>query len=177
MIVFLKFDRAPQIENLISTFEKLSKKVSLLPDNELKDEILMLTKNAKTEAFRLIRQTDISTHLIPDRVRTGAAVNDLIHTIGGALLEQRLEKVRNSPVFSLMIDESTDKSMMETLTMNFICIVDGMKKSFFIDIIHILGTTAKAIFGAIKSFFAMYHLDWSKLYGFGSNGASNMRGG
>ena len=59
MIVFLKFDRAPQIENLISTFEKLSKKVSLLPDNELKDEILMLTKNAKIEAFRLIRQTDI----------------------------------------------------------------------------------------------------------------------
>ena len=164
------------VSDLISTFDNLMTKLQELEDSPLKSELIGLASKAKEQALRAIQRALPDPHQVASRVTTGSEVNKIVGLIGTALLDLRLSNVKESPAISLLIDESTDNAKYEQLVMNILYVADGVKRSVFIGLVHLIGTTAQQIFDSIVSFFTTYGLDFGRLYGFGSDGAANMRG-
>ena len=61
------------------------------------------------------------TAKVPTRVTNGVEVNKLLSVISNEILQNLLARIKKSLTFSIIIDESTDNSMIEQLTVNCVC--------------------------------------------------------
>ncbi|KAC9592598.1 hypothetical protein E3N88_45589 [Mikania micrantha] len=80
-------------------------------------------------------------------------------------------------VFALLIDESSDVSKKEQMTI-VLRYVDahGLVKERFVGFVHVMEASSSALKFAIDTFFSKYGLSFRKLRGQGYDGANNMRG-
>ncbi|XP_050139329.1 uncharacterized protein LOC126615543 [Malus sylvestris] len=82
----------------------------------------------------------------------------------------------NDSLFSILVDESRDKSSKEQMAI-VLCFVDkGHVIERFVGIEHVADTKASSLKLAIDDFFSRHGLSISKLCGQGYDGASNMQG-
>ena len=84
--------------------------------------------------------------------------------------------MRGSSAFSIMVDESTDVSMLKQLVLCGRAVVGGKLVTRFLKIVDINDGKARTIVDAITTYLESAELDISKLSSFGSDGASVMTG-
>ena len=89
-----------------------------------------------------------------------------------------IRKIKSSPFYSIMLDETTDFSKSEQLAIyiSFLDVQDNKIKSVFFKIASIPDQFGSTIYKTSKSFLAKQNLDLKKLIGFTSDNASNMVG-
>ena len=91
----------------------------------------------------------------------------------------QVEEVRNSPCYSLLLDESTDRALKSHLIMYFSYLHKGglgQPKSLFLSLSAICDGIAQSIYDAWTNTCTMYRLQSSKLVGLAIDGAASMLG-
>ncbi|CAN6712516.1 unnamed protein product [Malus baccata var. baccata] len=82
----------------------------------------------------------------------------------------------NDSLFSILVDESRDKSSKEQMAIVLRFVDKGHVIERFVGIEHVADTKASSLKLAIDDFFSRHGLSISKLHGQGYDGASNMQG-
>ena len=93
--------------------------------------------------------------------------------------EKLKEEICSSPFYSILVDESTDKTMEQHLIVYITYLMDGGRGSCmtkFIQLLKIKNSTAQSMYEALSGLLSEMKLSKHKMVGFGSDGASSMRG-
>ena len=92
-----------------------------------------------------------------------------------AVDEEIFEDMKASTYYSVMLDESTDRTTEKNL--NIIRTLHKIKYVCrFLSVLELSGGTTVAIFTAVKTLFDIYDLDFSKCISISTDGASEMTG-
>lgn len=116
-----------------------------------------------------------------DYATYGNAVSgrEFVTAISQHIESKQVEEVRSSPCFSLLLDESIDRSLESHLIV-YLSYIDkgglGQPKSLFLSLSAICNGTAQSIYDAWMSTCALYRLESSKLVGLATDGAAAMLG-
>jgi len=89
------------------------------------------------------------------------------------------DEIFQSPYYSLLVDESTDRTMVQHLIIYITYLTNegrGPCATKFIQLLQIRDGTSQSMYDAVTSLLADMNLSMTKLVGFGSDGASSMRG-
>ncbi|KAB0793694.1 hypothetical protein PPYR_13314 [Photinus pyralis] len=121
-----------------------------------------------------------SDSAIAKKIKCGPTkIKSIITNVTGETHRQNLIALMNSNKFSLIADESTDRSCTKNL-----CLVARINcnnnnvKDYFLALIPIHDATGAALFEHIIQFFNKYGIDFKQnCIGFASDGANNMMGG
>ena len=104
-------------------------------------------------------------------------VQELVGILAQQIEHAQLQVLSNSRFYGLMIDESTDISVLKQLVLHGRYVSEaGQPCSTLLRIVDLVDGTAERIEEAIKAYLAEKGLSFSKLMGFGSDGASVMTG-
>ena len=106
------------------------------------------------------------------------ACANLIWCISVRLQKKILCRIRNSPFYGIMIDESTDISVTRHLVVFASIVEEGLPVTLFLGLLQIPGSKkdATVIFDTLISHLRTWELDLCKFVAFGSDGASTMVG-
>jgi hypothetical protein len=102
--------------------------------------------------------------------------NDIITTTGNIIRNKIIERVRNAKFFSVLVDETTDLSKQEQMTMCLRYVTDNHLCEDFIDFISVSDMTGVGLANTILSRLKQFQLDLTYLVGQGYDGASAMSG-
>ena len=89
------------------------------------------------------------------------------------------DDIFNSPFYSISVDESTDRTMVQHLIIYITYLTNegrGQCDTKFIHLLQIRDGTSQSMYDAVTYLLAEMDLSLIKLVGFGSDGASSMRG-
>ena len=104
---------------------------------------------------------------------------EFVIAIAQHIESNHVEEVRNSPCYSLLLDESTDRALESHLIV-YLSYLDkgglGQPKSLFLSLSAICDGTAQSIYDAWTNTCTMYRLQSSKLVGLATDGAVAMLG-
>ena len=92
------------------------------------------------------------------------------------LKQQLILDVSKSPYFSLMLDESDDVALKKQLCICIRYLFNSVPRTSFLTFVELPNGEAQTIFDAVQNEFKESTLDWSRLVGFASDGASAMVG-
>ena len=101
---------------------------------------------------------------------------EFLGVINSLVEEEVLQSVKASSFYSLMVDESTDVSILKQLVLYGRCVVNGAVKTRFLKIIDLADGKALTIVDSITKYLASVDLNIDKMSSFGSDGASVMTG-
>jgi hypothetical protein len=106
------------------------------------------------------------------------ACRDLIFCISTVMQQKIVCRIRNSPFFGIMVDESTDISVTGHLVMFATITKKGLPIIVFLGLLQLDGgkKNAASIFYCVISQLKLWDLDLYKLVAFGSDGASSIVG-
>jgi hypothetical protein len=103
--------------------------------------------------------------------------NELLSLMANDILRQVLADIKSSPYFSIMVDETTDISTKEQVS---ICVrmlkSDMQPTELFLGLYEVSSTTGKVLVNVITDALLRFDLLFSKLRGQCYDGASNMAG-
>lgn len=108
--------------------------------------------------------------------------NDVIHSVGEEIQSIILERIKNAKFFSILVDETTDSSRKEQMT---ICIryVDSkiedntfLIREDFLSFVEVKSMTGVALKESLENQLTKMNLDLSDCRGQGYDGGSNMAG-
>ena len=95
------------------------------------------------------------------------AVAELQDFLSKVVDDELISDLRQSEFFSIMLDESTDRSTEKTQ--------QGKSGPRFLSIVELLGGTAEVIFESVKAIFALYKFPFEKCISIATDGASVMK--
>ena len=101
-------------------------------------------------------------------------MQEIVLAIGEAVLEPIKEEIQSSPVFSLLINETTDVSIIKQMLIYGRYISNGETKARFLGIVELSDGRAVTITDALLQFCGK--MDFEILFALGSDGASVMLG-
>ncbi|PNW72327.1 hypothetical protein CHLRE_16g672700v5 [Chlamydomonas reinhardtii] len=109
---------------------------------------------------------------------TAEKASEMLACLSEAISEEQLKNIRASPVISMMIDESTDRTVSHNLAVyiTYVAPDDSIKTEFLQLEAMNNGATAVNIYDRLKEVFTESKIDWSKLVAFTSDGANVMVG-
>ena len=105
--------------------------------------------------------------------------NEMLEIMSHAVLRNILDDIRSSPFFAVMVDETTDKSNNEQLTMVLRwpwVTEDFVVSEEFLGLYGLSRTDAQSIANVIQDAFLRFQLSFSKLRGQCYDGCSTMAG-
>ncbi len=108
--------------------------------------------------------------------RSKQVVAEFLFCLSDCIKQKVLLTMRNSPTISILIDESTDVSILKQLVMYGRCIVDGKLECHFLNIKDIPDGRASTIEKSVLDILQESGLDITNVSSFGSDGASVMTG-
>ena len=85
--------------------------------------------------------------------------NDLLHCIAQAVLDELRNDVKNSPVYSLIADESTDVSTITQMIIFSLFIKNDRRKMSFLDLIESEGSTAVQLRNSLEGVILKHEFD------------------
>ena len=99
-----------------------------------------------------------------------------VNYMNETLFRSQLDRVKKSPFFSLMLDESTDIGNNQNLIIyvSFLEIYEPI--TMFLGLLELTSGTAQCLYNACIDFLSKHGLDIQKMICFGSHGASSMIG-
>ncbi|XP_071168230.1 zinc finger protein 862-like [Mytilus edulis] len=104
------------------------------------------------------------------------SVLDMQIALAKVVDEEIIEDMKASIYYSVMLDESTDRTTEKTLMLYVRYIKSNVSVTRFLSVLELSGGTADVIFTAVKTLFDMYDLDFSKCISISTDGASVMTG-
>ena len=105
------------------------------------------------------------------------ACADIVHCIATSIMDETLDKVRQSPWFGVTVDESTDISIHHHMIIYLSYLEDeSVPCSTFYGMVRTNDSTSKGIFDRIMHELKNANLDMKKFIAFGSDGCSTMVG-
>ncbi|KAH7284550.1 hypothetical protein KP509_34G059300 [Ceratopteris richardii] len=129
-------------------------------------------------------QRELGTPNIPASDEYGSYVNpisgkDMLFALRDYLRKTILANIRSSPFYSLLIDESTDRTMEKHIIIYALYLTNGGKgptKCSFVQLLPIENGDAESIYNAVSAFFVESGLTTEKLMAIATDGASVMIG-
>ena len=103
--------------------------------------------------------------------RNTHSASEMLHCLATVHLDTLLQHVRNSPFFSIVIDESTDVAVNKQLIMYVRYIEPAGPVTSFATILQLEEGSALAIYVAICNQLKVWNVNLGKLVGFASDGA------
>ena len=104
-------------------------------------------------------------------------MQEIVLAMGETVQESLKEEIQASPVFALLVDETTDVSILKQMIINGRYLLDGEVRSRFLGIVELPDGKAVTITDAIFQFCGKMDLDiHRRLFVLGSDGASVMLG-
>lgn len=103
---------------------------------------------------------------------------DIMFAISTILQRQILDKIRDSRFFGIMIDESTDISVLDHLVIFAIFLKGSVVTTSFLGLLWIVDgqKSSRVIFDLLIDVLKTWGLDMNKCIGFGFDGVSTMVG-
>ena len=138
-----------------------------LPHTTTFSGLLDLAINLGSEYLRVLRQ---------GRNRSEQIMSEFVQCIAKCIQETIISDMQQSDSISLMVDESTDVSVLKQLVIYGRCVVDGELKSHFLGMRDLFNGTAETIETSLLQFLQDVGLSLSNVSSFGSDGASVMTG-
>ena len=132
--------------------------------------LIALAKNLGCEYFKALNVGRNAKYTSPQ------IIADFLEIMDSQVAKSVLKDMKTSGVFSLMIDESTDVSVLKQLVLYGRTVAEGKLKTRFLKIVYIEDGRAATILEAITKFFEASELEFNNLSSFGSDGASVMTG-
>ena len=108
--------------------------------------------------------------------RSEQVISEFLCTLSDTVKEVVMTKMRDSPTFSLMIDESTDVSVLKQLVVYGRAVVDGKLESHFLGMRDLADGRAMTIERSLLEFLNDNGLEITNMSSFGSDGANVMTG-
>ncbi|MCO5565151.1 hypothetical protein L7F22_018824 [Adiantum nelumboides] len=108
--------------------------------------------------------------------RNDKACAMFVQYISESILKSQIAKIKLSPFFSLMLDESTDIGSKQNLIVYVSFLDNHEPMTMFLGLIELENSTSSCLFETCIDFLGKYELDISKMICFGSDGASTMIG-
>ena len=108
--------------------------------------------------------------------RSEQVISEFLCTLSDTVKEVVMTKMRDSPTFSLMIDESTDVSVLKQLVVYGRAVVDGKLESHFLGMRDLADGRAMTIERSLLEFWNDNGLEITNMSSFGSDGANVMTG-
>ena len=108
--------------------------------------------------------------------RSEQVISEFLCTLSDTVKEVVMTKMRDSPTFSLMIDESTDVSVLKQLVVYGRAVVDGKLESHFLGMRDLADGRAMTIERSLLEFLSDNGLEITNMSSFGSDGANVMTG-
>jgi len=103
--------------------------------------------------------------------------NEMLEMMAHRVLRQILEEIHSSPFLAVMVDETTDKSNMEQLTLVVRWISDDFEVSEeFLGLYSMSAIDAQSIVDVMKDAFLRFQMPFTKLRGQCYDGCSTMTG-
>ncbi|XP_008186645.1 E3 SUMO-protein ligase KIAA1586-like [Acyrthosiphon pisum] len=135
------------------------------------DHLVSLIKTISSDCS----DPDIINNIKCNRTKATALINNAVGSYG----QEELVKIMNNQSFSILIDESTDKSSIKTLAI-IVRLMDINKfivRDKFFSLTEIANGTAQGIYDAIKNVFEKHTIPYkTNMVGFASDGANTMFG-
>jgi len=135
------------------------------------DHLVSLIKTISSDCS----DPDIINNIKCNRTKATALINNAVGSYG----QEELVKIMNNQSFSILIDESTDKSSIKTLAI-IVILIDINKfivRDEFFSVTEIAKGTAQGIYDAIKNVFEKQTIAYrTNMVGFASDGANTMFG-
>ncbi len=133
-------------------------------------QLLKLRAQDKSKMLKWLEKSS-HKHVSPENQ------NEMLQLMANKVLRDILELVRSSPFITLMVDETTDKSNKEQLTIVMRWVSDKFEASEeFLGFHYMLSIDALSIVNAIKDIFLRFQIPFSKLRGQCYDGCSTMAG-
>ena len=133
--------------------------------------LLQLAEELGCEYFKSLRVGHNATYT------SRQVIDEFLGIMNDMIQESVLQSFRDSTYFSLMVDESTDISILKQLVLYGRAVVKGKLKSCFLKIVNLEDGKALTITNAITSYLETAGLSTDRMSSFGSDGASVMVGG
>ncbi|KAL3702535.1 hypothetical protein R1sor_020557 [Riccia sorocarpa] len=119
----------------------------------------------------------ICTSDLPRRLyRDDKSCIEFIYYMSQVIQVVVLDRVKTSPFWGLMIDESTDVSVTSHLVVFCSILEEGQIKTAFLGLLHIPHKDSSSIVQELWKYIEEWGLEPSRLVGFGSDGALTMLG-
>ena len=133
-------------------------------------QLLCLRAEDKPEIYQWIKRS-AQKHISPENQ------NELLQLMAHSVLRKILSNIQSSPFIALMVDETTDKSNKEQLTL----VIRWVDESFgvseeFLGLYNLSSITAESIVCAIKDMFLRFHIPMANIRGQCYYGCSTMAG-
>ena len=133
-------------------------------------ELLALAQSLGCDYFKALNVGRNATYTSPQ------IVAEFLEVIDGMVLEDVLHDMQESTAFSIMVDESTDVSILKQLVIYGRAVAGGKLKTRYVKIIDIDNGKAVTIVDALTSYLHSAGLHLNQMLSFGSDGASVMIG-
>ena len=108
--------------------------------------------------------------------RSEQVISEFLFSLSDTIRQEVMSKMRNSPTISLMIDESTDVSVLKQLVVYGRSVVDGKLECHFLGMRDLPDGRASTIEKSVLDFLHDNRLEIGSVSSFGSDGASVMTG-
>lgn len=135
------------------------------------DHLVSLIKTISSDCS----EPDVINNIKCNRTKATALINNAVGSYG----QEELVKNMNNQSFSILIDESTDKSSIKTLAI-IVRLMDLNKfivRDEFFSLTEITNGTAQGIYDAITNVFEKHNIAYkTNMVGFASDGANTMFG-
>lgn len=133
-------------------------------------QLLQLRAEDKPEMVQWLDRS-IRKHTAPDNQ------NEMLEIMAHCVLRKILEDIHHSPFLEVMVDETTDKSNKEQLTL----VVRWVSSDFriseeFLGLYCLSTTDAQSIVDVMKDAFLRFQIPWAKLRGQCYDGCNTMAG-
>ena len=133
-------------------------------------ELLALSRSLGCDYFKALNVGRNATYTSPQ------IVAEFLEVIDGMVLEDVLHDMQESTAFSIMVDESTDVSILKQLVIYGRAVAGGKLKTRYLKIIDIDDGKAVTIVDALTAYLHSAGLHLNHMSSFGSDGASVMTG-
>ena len=140
-----------------------------LPHTTTFSELLDLAINLGSDYLRALRQAGNA------RYRSEQIMSEIVQCLCKCI-QDVISDMQQSDSIALMVDESTDISVLKQLVIYGRCVVDGELKSHFLGIKDLFNGTAETIETSLLQFLQDVGLSLSSVSSFGSDRASVMTG-
>ena len=132
--------------------------------------LLTLAENLGCKYFKALRVGQNATYTSPQ------IVGEFLKVMDRMIEESVLEEFRQSDTYSIMVDESTDVSILKQLVCYGRAVVEGKLKTRFLMITDLPDGKADTITSALTQYLSASGLSIDALSSFGSDGARVMTG-
>jgi hypothetical protein len=121
---------------------------------------------------------DLKAYITKDLYYDDKSCADLIFCASSVIQKKVLERVKDSKYYGIMINESTNISVIGHLVVFASFIESGLPSCAFLGLLYIIDGKKDSglIFNTLLSSMKEWDLDFDKCLGFGSDGASTMTG-